>query len=147
MSSLSPAGPRKAGSVTRCVACGSRLRPEENWCSLCHHSVSAGAPARPGDEAPTPPGDEAQLGPETEPEPFLRLPAPVEPVPDPVVIAAADRLIAELAAAEAGRDRESGLGSLQDRLGARSGLVLAVGGGVMLLVIGILGLTLLGLML
>jgi hypothetical protein len=58
-----------------------------------------------------------------------------------------DRLIGELAAAEADRGRESRLGQLQDRFGTRGGAVtLAVIGGVVLLAVAILGLTVLGLL-
>jgi len=61
--------------------------------------------------------------------------------------AEADRLIARLAAAEADRDRESGFAALHGRLGAYPGGVLAAIGGLLLLGIGVIGLTLLGLLL
>jgi uncharacterized protein GlcG (DUF336 family) len=61
--------------------------------------------------------------------------------------AEADRLIARLAAAEADRDRESGLTALHGKLGAYPGGVLAAIGGLVLLGIGVIGLTLLGLLL
>jgi hypothetical protein len=66
---------------------------------------------------------------------------------DPAITATVDRLIAELAAAEADRGRESRLGQLQGRFGTRGGAVtLAVIGGVALLAVAIVGLTVLGLL-
>lgn len=104
------------------------MRPEESWCSLCHHSVQSATPVEPRVDGP---------GVMTNHEPT-----------DPVVVATADRLIAELAAAAADRGRESRLRTLQTKFGVRGGgVVLAVSGGVVLLAIGVLGLTLLGLLL
>jgi len=140
MTSSPPSGARQArGSAIRCPACGSRIRPEESWCSLCHHSLLEPEPAA------------AQLGflePESQQPVSLKKRDPaVQSATDPSVIATADRLIAELAAAEAARARESGLAGMQGRFGGRNGgVILAVVGGVLLLVIGILGLTLLGLL-
>lgn len=133
MSSSSLPGPgTSTGSATRCRGCGARMRPEETWCSLCHRSVLEVEPA--AAEAQRPP--EAQAAAE-----------PGRPV-DPTVLAQADRLIAELAATQARDGRESPLQALQSRFGERSaGLILAGLGGLVLLAVGILGLTLLGLLL
>lgn len=88
------------------------------------------------------PGTEAAPAPSLEPEPV--------PEPDQATTAMADRLLAELAAAETILDRESGLGSLRLKLagfgGSRGVVGLAVGAGTLLLVLGLLGLTLLGLL-
>ena len=63
-------------------------------------------------------------------------------------LSAADLLIAELAAAEAERIRDSRFGGLHSRFGTRNGgVILAVVGGLVLLATGIVGLTLLGLLL
>jgi hypothetical protein len=70
---------------------------------------------------------------------------------DPGVIAVAERLLAELAAAEARSEENSALGSLHARMsefgGRGGGALLAVVGGTVLLVVTILGMTLLGLLL
>ena len=150
MTSSPPSGARQArGSAIRCPACGSRIRPEESWCSLCHHSLLAAEPAaaQPGFLEPESHQPESQQ-PESQQQVSLKKRDPaVQSATDPSVIATADRLIAELAAAEAARARESGLAGMQGRFGGRNGgVILAVVGGVLLLVIGILGLTLLGLL-
>jgi hypothetical protein len=67
------------------------------------------------------------------------------------VVAVAERLLAELAAAEARSEENSALGSLHARMsefgGRGGGALLAVVGGTVLLVVTILGMTLLGLLL
>jgi hypothetical protein len=170
MSSPSSSGPRNAAAAgARCRACGSRLRPTDTWCSLCHTSVApvggeAGSGAGPEPAGPLDPGlPSAFSGPSTptgadradpvaaadpaDPADPVATPDSADPVAaaDPVV--AADRLLAELAAAEAERARESGVGALQRKLGLRGGLLIAVAGGAALLIVGILGLTLLGMLL
>ena len=178
MSSSSSPGPTSPtsppGATARCRGCGARLRPGDTWCSLCHRNVldgpepgpaeleshrpsvpepALGAQARTdpalGAQARTGPafGAEARTGPALAPAP--RAAADDERSPtDPAVLAAADRLIAQLASAEAALNRESPLNALQGRLGTRGGgVTLAVVGGLVLLGIGLLGLTLLGLLL
>jgi hypothetical protein len=165
MSSTPSSQPRRsAGPATRCPACGSRLRPEETWCSLCHHNLLA----VPGTAAPLPVTEAAAGtagpagtagtgvagaagaapdGPEPERLSLVKS-GSASAGPSTAVVSAADRLIAQLAAAEAERARTSGLGALHSRLGSRSGgVILAVVGGVVLLGAGVLGLSLLGLLL
>jgi hypothetical protein len=164
MSSTPSSQPRRsAGPVTRCPACGSRLRPEETWCSLCHHNLLA----VPETAAPLPVTEAAVTeaagtgaagtgaagagaapdGPEPERLSLVKS-GSASAGPSTAVLSAADRLIAQLAAAEAERARTSGLGALHSRLGSRSGgVILAVVGGVVLLMAGVLGLSLLGLLL
>jgi hypothetical protein len=143
MSSSPSSRPRTAGSQTaRCHSCGSRLRPEETWCSLCHQKV----PTDTSD--PTDISDPADTSAPAKPEPEPSLAAPVGRLSAKQADAEADRLITALAAAEADRARESRFGALQDRFGTgRSGLVLAVIGGVLMLGVGLVGLTVLGLLL
>lgn len=139
MSSPAPPPPRPAAAA-RCPACGSRLRPDEKWCSLCHRDVVIIDPqAAPVEEERT-----TDLAPAS----FVEHRPAIERPADPVAAAAADKLITELAAAEAVRNRESGISTLSGQLGGRSGgLIVASIGGVALLVVIILGLTLLGLVL
>src|SRR5690349_2659953 len=168
MSSSSSSRPRSVtGPVTRCPACGSRVRPAETWCSLCHHNLVASA-------TPKPAADQALLEPVVLDPVAQELDAEVEAGPaevgagsadgdagsaaadheaiDEATEAAAeseaDRLLAGLAADEAERARESRLHGWQNRFAGRSGpVILAVVGSAVLLVIGMLGLTLLGLFL
>jgi hypothetical protein len=162
MSSTPSSQPRRsAGPATRCPACGSRLRPEETWCSLCHHNLLAvpgtAAPLLVTEAAAGTAGTAgtgvagaagaAPDGPEPERLSLVKS-GSASAGPSTAVVSAADRLIAQLAAAEAERARTSGLGALHSRLGSRSGgVILAVVGGVVLLVAGVLGLSLLGLLL
>ena len=125
----------------RCPSCGSRLRPEESWCSLCHHNLLTDKPVEVAEPAARG-GPKGLDGPAT----FVTHMLAGEPLADPVAAATADRLIAQLAVAEADRDRESGFGALFAQLGARGGVVLAAISGVLLLAVGILGLTLFGLL-
>jgi cytochrome c553 len=153
MSSAPSSGPRHArDAVGRCASCGARLRSEETWCSLCHAAVPEAmaadrwAPLLPAPAVePVPKG--AEPGADGEPDPAVSGRA------DQL----ADQLLAELAAAEALRAQQTGLGALQLRFGSMLGLgdlsersrgiVLAVGGGIFMLFAGIIGLTLLGLLL
>jgi hypothetical protein len=159
MSSSPSTGPRSAsGTQTRCQSCGSRLRPEETWCSLCHTPVATAK-------------DESQWAPLIPPEEPVRAPVPRDGNPleaasaaaaayiaargahtprreaDADVAATAARLLSELAASEADRSRETRFAQLQDRIGVsgKGGAVLiAAGGGVLFLVVGLVGLTVLG---
>jgi hypothetical protein len=158
MSSAPSTGPRSAaGTQTRCQSCGSRLRPEETWCSLCHTPVATAkdesqwAPLIPPEEpvrAAVPPDENPLLAASAAAAAYvaaLRSDAPREADPD--VAATAARLISELAASEADRSRESRFAQLQDRFGVsgKGGVVLiAAGGGVLFLVVGLVGLTVLG---
>ncbi len=165
MSSSPTSGPRHAVSTDgRCVSCGSRLRPDDAWCSLCHTPVATEsvpaqwAPPVTADPAPdndTTPADDPveqdDLGPDglgKDDEDDVA-PGGLRPDPGPEVSAAADQMIAELAAMEARRERESGVGLLRQRFSGLSpraaALVLAAGVGVGLLVVIILGLTVVGL--
>jgi hypothetical protein len=147
-----------SGTDRRCTKCGSRVRPEQTWCSLCHTSVSApsadeskwGSVAALVDEL----GD--TLADEPPPPPFSAASTSAEDVTADrstaraQAVLSADRLLIQLAAAEAGRSRESRLSALQEKLGTggRSTAVLIAGiGGALLLAITVLGLTLLGLLL
>lgn len=47
--------------ITVCAQCGSRMRPEETWCSLCLAPVEGAAPEREAGAAPEP---EVDAGPE-----------------------------------------------------------------------------------
>jgi hypothetical protein len=147
----SPGPGTPVGAARRCRACGARLRQQESWCSLCHSSVLDDEPALSTPVEASAPAKPVEPGALVEPGEPVEPGAPVGPVErpaDPAVAAAADRLLAQLAAAEAGRARESGLTALQGRLGVRGGgAMLAAIGGAILLVVGILGLTLLGLLL
>lgn len=161
MSSSPSFRPQNAAEpVNRCPSCGSRVRPEDSWCSLCHHNLRPTASEPTFEPAPTTePGATTKPGPGGTPSAVTGEPArgPLSLVktglasverPDPAVLSEADRLIAELAAAEAERARESGFGTWSGRLGTRTGgVLLAVVGGVVLLVTGLLGLSLLGLLL
>jgi hypothetical protein len=141
MSSAPPPPPRHAVTAAdRCLSCGSRLRPDEAWCSLCHTKVAIqGEPDRPGQGADAESDDGAETpGPDA------------SSVPDPELAAVADRMLAELAASEKLVETQSRLGLLRLKLtgsGSRGPVALAVGGGVLLLVLGVLGLTVLGLLL
>jgi hypothetical protein len=135
MSSAPSPAPRHA-VADRCSSCGARLRPAETWCSLCHTPVTDGVPVA-EDIPAAAPAD----------------PDPVEddgPEADPAVNAIADRLLTELAAAETILERESSLGSLRLKVtelaGGHGAILLAVGGGVLLLALSLLGLTLIGLL-
>jgi hypothetical protein len=158
MSSLPASGPRHVMETAgRCASCGARLRAEERWCSLCHASVpEAGVVAEwaPSAEASIILGaadqgvaDEGESG-ESERVVGADVPA-VES--DAETAAAADQLLAELKRAEVLLARGSGLGKLRDLFGVSSpratALLLAGVGGVCLLVVMILGLTLIGLVL
>jgi hypothetical protein len=147
----------------RCTSCGARLRPEESWCSLCHASV----PEAPVLAEWAPPVEEsiirgaadqgvADLGESGEGESGQRAvvvggEGAATAESDAEIAAAADQLLAELKRAEALLARESGLGKLRDLLGERSpratAVLLAGAGGVGLLILTILGLTLIGLVL
>jgi hypothetical protein len=168
MSSLpSSRSVKTSGTDLRCTKCGSRVRPEQTWCSLCHTSISA-----PGDW-----GSVTELVGELgdaladEPSPVSAAASDAATADEGVradeAVAAdqsaaqveaaqaeaaltADRLLVELAAAESGRTRESRLSALQGKLGlgGRSTAILIAGaGGVLLLTVMFLGLTLLGLLL
>jgi hypothetical protein len=136
MTSLPPSGPRPSPALkpARCHSCGARLPPDASWCSLCHADVRARTPDRPAPSVAA----EAQVS-EAEAE--------AEPELDATL---ADRLIAELAAHESKAATQSWLGRVQARLdgsGAPNGVVIGVIGGGLLLVVGLLGLTVLGLLL
>jgi len=153
----SPVARHAVPAVGRCSNCGSRLRPDEVWCSLCHTSV-AGLPAQGGTDLE--PGTDVVPGTEvessTDVEPGTEVASAVvgeraEKELDPAVAAVADKMLAELEVAEADRARESGLESFRRRFGGLEGnqgaIILAVGGGVFLLALSMVGLTLLGLLL
>ncbi len=169
MSSSPSSRPRNDGGPTaRCHSCGSRLRPEETWCSLCHQRVLAATPIEP-DAGPAELAKSGEIGPFKEgtqaSQPLvdrvgeLLVDRVGEGLVDRVGEATvngrkarssdeADRLIAKLAAAEADRHRDSRLAALHGRFGtARGGVMLAGIGGVILLVIAVIGMTVLGLLL
>jgi hypothetical protein len=133
-----------------CAKCGSRLRAGDAWCSLC---------LTPRSDARSAPRDDA-----AEPAPSAPVPsAPVPPgllEPEPPdarraeAVAAADRLITQLAISESADRRTSRLGRFQAGVAERSGLtpggagaLIAVAGGVALLLGLIVVLTVLGLLL
>jgi hypothetical protein len=184
-SSPSSRSAQASGTDRRCTKCGSRVRPEENWCSLCHTSIAApgkgesewGSIAALVDELGDIPADEPQPPPDSaaEPESAADDSATDASGDDSATDAsgddsatddedanldrsaaraeaalAADRLLTELAAAEARRKRESGLNALQDKLGVggrSTAVLIAAVGGALLLILTILGMTLLGLLL
>jgi hypothetical protein len=163
MSSSSSSRPRSvAGPVVRCPACGSRVRPAETWCSLCHHNLVTSATPKPAadqallESVAQEPDAEVEVGPaEVGPGiadagagPAAADHEAIDEAMPAVAQSTADRLLAGLAADEAERARESRLHAWQNRFAGRSGaVILAVVGSVVLLVIGMLGLTLLGLFL
>ena len=136
-STPSPASRHTAAAVDRCSACGARLRPAEAWCSLCHAAVSAESTELLKDAEPV-----------ADAEPAAR--AAPDPAPDPATTAVTDRLLAELAAAETVLEKQSGLGSLPFKLSevanGHGAIVLAVGVGVLLLALSLIGLSVLGLL-
>ena len=139
-----PAGAAKPSAAARCRNCGARLRPEETWCSLCHQNVVDETPSVP--EPRVEPLAETALSPEpgaqqSEPVAAGRPAADV----DPDVAAAADRMLAELAASVTAGGQESRFGALRGSLGPYGGMILGLAAGVALLACGLLGLTLLGL--
>lgn len=103
----------------RCPACGARLAPAAQWCSLCLTPV-AGAPDEPG------PADPPALGPPAGQGPLV--PGPPASRDEAAAEAAADRLLAELHADSA---RQHPLGT---RRLARSPRGVLVGLGVLLAV-------------
>jgi hypothetical protein len=170
-SSPSPGPGRAAAAAGRCSACGSRLRPDDAWCSLCHTAVQTGHVPDVGDMA-----DETHAVPDHErrvthtavarprdvarrdnPGPDVGRPdnsGPEMAGPDvarPDVVATADRMLAGLAAAESARNQASSSGSLEaalTRLSRRGGgLLLAGVGAAVLLALLFLGFTVLGLLL
>ena len=151
-----------------CAECGSRLRPEDAWCSLCLTPVaSAGQPAAPGPPAVVAEAvvdEEVGADEVVDEEPEERLPEGWE---DGVVVtgprrgteqralalASADRLIAELAASERTTSRHLRLGRLQYEVAERTGLapqgagmLIGVAGGCALLLVLVLALTVLGML-
>jgi hypothetical protein len=166
----STSGPRYAvDPAGKCRSCGSRLRPEATWCSLCHtavddaSSLAAGfldagfldaesgltpAAARPAVAIPAVPVHAAAT-------PAVPMQADPERRPiDPAVEAVAERLLAELAQDVSRNDQQTWLTGLLPRFERLTGLsgpggrlVLTMAGGVLLLAGLILGLTLLGLLL
>jgi hypothetical protein len=135
---MSTGGRHTAEITAKCSACGRRLRPAETWCSLCHTVVPSVPVVPSGPSVPR----------QAESAPAAGRDGPVEL--DPAVDAVATRLLVELSAAESFRERGSGLGSVKLRLGGfgerTTGILVAVIGGMLLLVVAILGLTLLGLL-
>ena len=151
----------RAGTELRCRTCRARLRPEETWCSLCHTPVATVE-------------DTSQWAPLIPPEEPVRAPAPrmaaaenplaaasaaaaeyvagrsTDGEPEPRTLdrdpdAVADRLIADLAVAEAARGQESRFAVWSSRFSGRGGgVMLAAVGGVVLLAAGLIGLTVLG---
>jgi hypothetical protein len=152
MTSSPSSTPPGTGQITRCSACGSRLRPEESWCSLCHHRVADDVPpavpaaaAGPGAEL-DPVGPVDPVGPGDPADASIPV-APTRPA-DPAVLAQAEQLLAVLAATEAEHGRDSRFSVLQNWVGSRGGgAIVAAAGGVLLLIVGMLGLTLLGVLL
>jgi hypothetical protein len=128
-----------------CAKCGSRLRAGDAWCSLC---------LTPRSDARSAPRDDA-----AEPAPSAPVPLGLlEPEPPDArraeAVAAADRLITQLAISESADRRTSRLGRFQAGVAERSGLtpggagaLIAVAGGVALLLGLIVVLTVLGLLL
>lgn len=155
--------------TTVCAQCGSRLRPEDAWCSLCF-APRAGAGPSPGVPREAPPEVPPKVSREVprEPAPESDDAALPEGWEDGVVLtnprpaagnrsealASADRLIAQLAVSERAAQRGSRLGRLQSEVAARTGLapggagaVIGAAGGVALLLGLIVVLTVLGLLL
>jgi hypothetical protein len=135
----SPESPRPEADL-RCLVCGAKVRPEENWCSLCHTPVGHtpdGPAATAPDGADTPSGAAGTAG-------DGERPAPREV--DPEAVAAAEKLLAQLAADEAAREDTWNVVP-REGLSGRRGTALAIGGGVAFALLLVLGLTLLGLFL
>jgi hypothetical protein len=130
-----PETPRPEADL-RCLVCGAKVRTEENWCSLCHTPVGQGGPV----EEPAPATDGTDGTDSTDGD----RPAP-RPV-DPEAAAAAEKLLAQLAADEAAREATWNVVP-REGLSGRRGMALAIGGGVAFAVLLVLGLTLLGLFL
>jgi hypothetical protein len=141
------------------------LRPEETWCSLCHQRVPAATPIE-SDAGPAEHAKSRETGPRQQAsQPLVDRVGEllvdrvgeglVDQVGEGTVNGRkarssdeADRLIAKLAAAEADRHRDSRLAALHGKFGtARGGVMLAGIGGVVLLVIAVIGMTVLGLLL
>lgn len=136
-----------AADAARCRSCAARVRPDEEWCSLCLTPVRVPAAAGPApepaaerdddgaDAAPDGGDDTDGAGDGTRPD-----------GPDPEAVAAAgeaaERLLAELSVIEAGTGVPSPLRRLRGE-GALGGLLLALaaGGLVLIVVIGLLTLT------
>ena len=136
-----------AAGTTRCRSCGSRLRPEDEWCTLCLTRVAPEEPEEPQQsEQPEEPAAGA-----TEPEP-LAADSPVEADaedaarddeddeddPDEAARrrareAEAERMLAELAATES-RALPPRLAALNTG-GRAGGAVLATLGGVVVLAV------------
>ncbi len=138
---------------SRCRQCGSRLRPDDEWCSLCLTPVRAPAPVEP--VLPSAARTADQPAPETVRVSAGHPAGPARPpvtAVDPEVIAVADRMLAELALASA-VERNTGLHRLLARTAERTGLsgtgaglVLAAAGAGVFLVVLIVALTLVGLL-
>jgi hypothetical protein len=148
-----------AGATTRCRSCGSRLRPDDEWCTLCLTRVVPDEP-----EADTA-GPEAESEPEPEPEPESGsepeaagdeadeaaeatgevpdgVPAEVDPDELARREAEAERMLAELSASES-RAVPSRLAALNPG-GRAGGVVLATLGGVVVLAVLMAGMAVVG---
>ena len=124
----SEAGRRAEPAADACPSCGSRVRPDQSWCTLCHAVLGQS-------EQVIPPNSE-----------LASVPDPV-PVPDPVAVpAAVQAMLAELAVVERG----DGLPPVVSRLVGDGPVGRAALGAVALLVLLVAllaGLGLLGLLL
>ena len=144
-------------ATTRCRACGSRLRPDDAWCTLCLTRVApeepeAVAPAGPeaAEAAAEPEAGEAAAEAEAaEPEGAEaadvagpRTPADVDPAEAARREAEAERMLAELSATES-RAVPSRLAALNPG-GRAGGVVLALLGGVVVLAVLMAGMAVAG---
>jgi len=147
----SPETPR-AGADLRCRSCGAKVRAEETWCSLCHTLIASDAAgAAPSEPVPSEPAPASAASAASPASAASAASAGDEPGPgphehDPEAVAAADRLLAQLAADENAREDPWNVVP-KGGLSGRRGMALAVGGGVAFALVIVLGLTLLGLFL
>ncbi|ABS04704.1 hypothetical protein [Kineococcus radiotolerans] len=115
-------GTPPAARPARCPSCAARVRPEQDWCSLCHASL---LPAEPAPAVPVPAPREASAAPvarvteDDDGQLALDFAAPRPPAVDEAEVA---RMLGALARSD--RPAPRGLGSRQAKV------AVAVGGGL-----------------
>ena len=118
-------GTPPAARPERCPSCAARVRPEQDWCSLCHASLLPAEPAPAVPAAPVPVPREASAAPvarvteDDDGQLALDFAAPRPPAVDEAEVA---RMLGALARSD--RPAPRGLGSRQAKV------AVAVGGGL-----------------